>query len=396
MKLHINIDRLISLMLVFSFFISSITGIIFASQAIWSRGVINIFFLISRFVFLSLGIGLVFTRKMSKVWLAFLGTSFFIISLSGVFFIENIPYIAITLQKYIPMAFTTLIIINIKDYDFLLKLFNLFSSIVSFILFIFIFYLIKNNLIYLFASEETYMLFSYSLLPFVCFLLYSYLNNKSLYSLINFIFTAIIMIIFGCRGATLCLLAYFIIIFIQKNINEHRYKKIAFCLLLGITLIFITFMKLEYINSFFYNELNIKSRLLRKISSGGDINSISTGRLSIYKKVINELDYNFIKVRGVNSDSVLNGGIYCHNIFLEILYDFGGIIGGFLCVILFYFIYKTIVLRNKSILNDLIQIFFAIGFFKLLVSSSLFYETNFWCWIALIMKKIKFFTNNKT
>ncbi len=391
MNFRYNGEKFLSFLFVSSFFLASLTGIIFASQYLWARGNFNALILIARFVLVTLGFAYCFIKGTSKKWLFFLGGYFCLICLSGIFFIDNTRYSIITLQKFIPMAFITVMLSSIKDYCYVFKYLRFYSLTASFILVLFIIYLLKKGLIGLFAAEDTYMLFSYSVLPFVCGLLILFYNKKSWLDLFCFFCCSIIMTLFGCRGALISLIVCFIILFFQKNIIDRRYFKLIIVCITVLLCSIMIFMSLSEINVFTKNQLGINSRLLRKLSSSRKIDSISTGRTRLYSIVIDEINKKPLSFRGINADSVLIGGIYCHNIFLEVIYDFG-VIGGCLfgCVIVLLF-YYTIFIKHDNLQNNLILFFFAIGVIKLLVSSSIFYETYFWCWLLLLIKKMKYF-----
>ncbi len=388
MIIHLNRDKAISTMLLLSMFFVSLTGIVFASQYIFTRGLVSVVFILSRFIFLFLGFLLVATNKINKNWLYFIFIYLFLVLISGAIFYDNIPYVTVTIQKFIPMAFTTIMIFKIKNYEFFLDLFYKISVFVTFIVSSFIFYLLKSGKIILFASADTYMLFSYSILPFTCCLLYSFLKKKSIFNLICFIVCSFFMTIFGCRGAILSLIIYFILLFLQKNIIERRLLRLVTFFSFVLFIFVILYSNLKDINMFLRNEFDIHSRLLKKLSTSQDLNSTTSGRLNIYLKVIKQIEQTPLSIGGINGDSALIGG-YCHNIFLELIYDFGLLIGSTFCLIIVCLIFKTIFLTHASALNDLILLFFAFGFIKLLVSSSLFYETYIWCWFILGLKNCK-------
>lgn len=76
---------------------------------------------------------------------------------------------------------------------------------------------------------------------------------------------------------------------------------------------------------------------------------------------------------------------YVHNIFIEVLVNFGVVMGGLINVFLLYFAFKPIFIKDIK-KSDMIIIWISIGFAHLLVSSSYLIDFKFWIYLGLGLK----------
>ena len=81
-------------------------------------------------------------------------------------------------------------------------------------------------------------------------------------------------------------------------------------------------------------------------------------------------------------------GVYAHNIFIEILANFGIILGTILSLVLIILCIKALLINNRDVAEMLI-IWFSIGFIPLIVSGSYITDIKFWIFMGLMMKAIK-------
>jgi hypothetical protein len=139
-------------------------------------------------------------------------------------------------------------------------------------------------------------------------------------------------------------------------------------------------------------DLGIKSRTI-ELFQQKEIHL--SGRGPIYENVYNSILENPISIKGIFSDFLVTGvNDYSHNIVLELLYQFGIILGGiFLILILILFIF-SIFRKQKTIQDNLIFIFAIISVVHLMVSSTLWLNIDFWAWIGLCLKQQNFLKNN--
>ena len=83
-------------------------------------------------------------------------------------------------------------------------------------------------------------------------------------------------------------------------------------------------------------------------------------------------------------------GAYTHNIFGELLIDYGIILGTILILFLCIMIYLCFIKRESMYLKIFKILFFSLGFSRLLLSSSYIIEVGFYVMMAMMIRGIKF------
>jgi len=79
---------------------------------------------------------------------------------------------------------------------------------------------------------------------------------------------------------------------------------------------------------------------------------------------------------------------------LELLYQFGIILGGFLVIFIFILFIFSVFRKQKTTLDNLVFTFAVISIVHLMVSSTLWQNVDFWVWIGLYLNQKKFLRNN--
>lgn len=239
---------------------------------------------------------------------------------------------------------------------------------------------------YNYSGQMTH--FSYSLafgykmiLPCIVFI-YSYLKKRDILNLILSMTVFGMIFIGGSRGQLVCIAAFIcLMLFRFYSLNNNIYK----CIILSCLIVFfiiIALIGLQNILNLIGNLLEsvgISSRTLDALLSGDFTDDNS--RFLIWERAINAIKNGGFFGYGVYGDrpiiSSLHYAGYCHNIFLELMINFGPIIGLFLnCIIVVRSIY-IITIKEDSIWIDLFIIMFAISV-QLLISMSFWYVMGFW------------------
>lgn len=245
-------------------------------------------------------------------------------------------------------AFSTFFLVRyLDDYKKLLNLLLNFAPYIVFFALIRI--LIETN-----HESGFYLPFSYSILTCtLSCLLGFFIKNNKIY-LICFLLGLALILLLGSRGALVCCLAGSIIILysVRKNLN---FKLII--LLFTILIIFIFLLIL-------YSRIDVAfSRTLNMLISRDFFSD--SGRFEI----IETLYANFnILGSGIYSERIFIN-TYPHNIFVEFLFQYGLLIGIFLCISLLLLLKKGCQCKDQSI-KYLVILLLSAGFFKLLFSSS--------------------------
>jgi len=247
-------------------------------------------------------------------------------------------------------------------------------------------------------TTPTYdMVFSYLILVPMIILTYKLLFIKFKLIDVALILLAFIAVVtVGSRGPLLSYVIYLILLFVNYLI-KNRLKAKAFVLFL----VSIAFMSAIVLNfNFFIKQLNIllikhgvQSRTIYLLLS--DNIDFSTGRSEIFSNTINNIFLNPILGYGVGGDRLFLNGTYPHNIFLEIIAQFGIILGGILSLILITYWVNGIFLNKSTTNQHLAMIFAGVGLISLFFSGSYLTSSNFWLFMAICISSVHFRSNNR-
>lgn len=230
--------------------------------------------------------------------------------------------------------------------------------------------------------EKYSMSFGYYMLMPNIYFLKKFLNKLNIFDGLMALFSTLIILSLGSRGPIMCIIAYvtmFTILNIQKRTKRSMIKTLV--TLVGIGIFTINIDKLLLALAFFLEKYEIDSRSIRlftmdKINLSGREDIFST----IYEKITNNP---FGK--GLFSDRFF-AETYAHNIFLEMLIEWGIIVGSIIIILIVVLIIKGVFNKNKDYANLVIQ-WVAIGFVPLLVSSSYLTSFNFWILLGILVNK---------
>lgn len=307
-------------------------------------------------------------RNISKGALIFLMVFVGSILLTNVLYPENTKYLFESTDYFFEgkifqlIQFGALVFLisnNLKNTQYLLEYLRIYSS---FIVVLFAIY-------YVIASQRDiklqYMTFSYDILLPVTVLMLSNIYKGSFWNLALGALGMFLIIIGGCRGALIsCIISTVIFFLVYKK--QRSFKQV-----LGLAVIIIIFLlivvNLDVIIQLIIDILgrfDISSRTLELAMEGAFFED--SGRSILHDYAMENL--NFFGY-GLFGDRVLLNGRYVHNLFLEIVVDFGILFGFFIVVSLSYVIFKAIRKAN-NIEKLLICILLSAGVFKLMFSSS--------------------------
>lgn len=316
----------------------------------------------------------------------------FIYFFTMIIFPQNVPYMFSNFLD-INNAFYSLFIFSFPCFILVLKLTDIqvfvnilrkFSYIVSISLLL-NFFLFPNS----FNEGGNYMVFSYYLLVPTCFLFYDFFANKSKMALCTGLVSAIAILISGARGALICLLICVILLLFLNFTKQFKQLLPVIIVATLIVIVIITnFSKILVSLDTFLIHNNIQSRTISTILNQQFFND--SGRNEIRDVVLEGIKSNPITGVGLFGDraiihnTMLNGvGTYSHNIILEMIVEFGVVLGSFI-LIYFFSIIIRVLLKSKNILSkNLVIIFMSSGFIKLFFSGSYLNEPYFFTLIGL-------------
>lgn len=231
-------------------------------------------------------------------------------------------------------------------------------------------------------GQINYMRFGYAILPSILFSFWHTINGKKVISSSLLCLGALLeCLIFGARGATLVAIAVGILYFLFISKQNFLQKTLA---IIGIgTLVFFLLQVMTFLPEVL-KSFGIDSYAISKYTSlieGGSLDETSSGRSSIYTKAWERFLSSPIVGSPLNSCFVDTGFEYYHNIFLDLLVNFG----------VFIFLFFLLYLGNRFVLihnmKDKKQSFIFLTLLllplgRLLLSSSLWLRPEFWLFMS--------------
>ena len=324
----------------------------------------------------------VFRRNTFK-FIAVYFISIFIFLINFLFFNENWFYLRDIIFPYFLTCLPSLIysysISNWRVLQSVMKKASLFVFVIGSIIGILVF----TDRAYIGAYSMS--LSYYMLLPTIVYM-DEFLETLTLKSVLIVLISLFIIIALGSRGPILCVGVFTILKIIQMGRNLS-YKTI----LLYLTILFLItsfFLLSDTILQHLYDFLllyGIRSRSIELFLR--DYIHLS-GRDRLYSDMIREIADNPVFGIGLAGDRRVIGGGYSHNILIEIISDFGVVIGGLMVLMLVIISYRTLFSQSKRISN-FIAIWFSIGTVSLMVSGSYLTDFKFWIFLGLAMKSFR-------
>lgn len=262
--------------------------------------------------------------------------------ISYLYFPENSMYMRFNHLYYVGNPIYALFIFSLPAYAFVRQLtdytyFKKYMTVFSYLV------VILSVITFFFARETSaagYMTLSYNML----FQLFFLIVTKSNHKVLRFIVVSLgvfVLMFGGSRGAAISLL---IGVFIHVLFNKTNSKrKIISLIYIAFLIFFFLFFAKEIMAliSILLKFLNIESRTFDMIVSLEFFNE--SGRDVIREKIFSNIS---LFGEGLYADRAILGGGYSHNIVLEIILQFGIIVGPILIALICFAIFKG--LRRKN------------------------------------------------
>lgn len=213
--------------------------------------------------------------------------------------------------------------------------------------------------------------------------LYDYYVTKHSYKLLLAIAGCFVIVALGSRGALLGIGLYAIMLLTRGLFSrENRIRSLVFIFI--IICAYLLFDRILNTAIKIIERLNIYSRTL---SLAYEDISHSSGRNEIYRAILDEFKKRPFAIHGIAGEYALTNGLYAHNFILELLCDFGLVFGGAVLIWIFWNVFITI--RNSVLQTEtpICMFFMAASLPVMLVSGTLWTNTYFWLWIAMIIQR---------
>jgi hypothetical protein len=238
-----------------------------------------------------------------------------------------------------------------------------------------------------YGENINYMKFGYGILPSVLFLSIYVLNsyNIKLYSIIILFLSILLLVFFGARGATLCLV-FFILIYIYTG-SVNKKIKISFTIFIVFSLfVFVPLLNrlVELMDYYDFSTYSIEKYFKLYFDDESTLSSTSSGRDVIYSTAFSRIVESPILGSPFNTCYVDTGVEYYHNFILDILVNFGLIFSSLFISFLGYLIIRIRKYKRKY-LYEVFLIFFTLSIIRLTISSNFWQRPEFWLLLSFLV-----------
>lgn len=206
------------------------------------------------------------------------------------------------------------------------------------------------------------------------------------------IFTALVLI-FGNRGALLVIVAYFIITFAfvaRRTMSRGKFILVTFSLIFLLTILILFYS--DIVNAIYSacTQAGIQSRTIDKLA--GNSFSESRGRDLIYGSALKVIRADPLTPKGIGffttvhfSDFYINAN--AHNMFLELVIEFGAVFGCFIFVCILLQAFASVKMRAvipSSAATSLAFCLLLQAVIQLMFSSTLYASNELWLGLVLL------------
>lgn len=312
--------------------------------------------------------------------------AFFVLAflISGLMHPENEEYLFTSWLDYSRNPVYVLFLYTLPGYYFARRLrhYEYFKQIML----IFSYAVVILSVIVYFAAKDSaamqYMTFSYNMLTQLLFLCMYPPEKKKLLHYSMTIVGMVVFVVGGARGAMLSMIFTLALVFLLRNQNTKR--SVLYGLLIVAAGIAFAFFKnqLFLLLSDLLDRYSINSRTFRLLLNGELLND--SHRMVLYTKTF--ANTGFLGA-GVMSDRV-RFGIYPHNLFLELWYHHGWLVGSVLIAAICICLGCAVRKKNRPEWM-LILLMLPCGFMKLMLTGSyLNQEPAFYVLLGLCMNSL--------
>ena len=238
------------------------------------------------------------------------------------------------------------------------------------------------------------MSWSYGILAAMCFLSIYYFREKKRWMIIIFAICTIGILMYGSRG-TLLAVAFGVLLCVLFYHQEKMPKKnyVILFILIGLGIFLISDKGVALISDFLSSR-GISSRFIDSLLNYTTFAETSNGRMRIWSTVFDLISTGPFYGYGVFAERnvVYNLGMkwgYSHNIFLEILADFGWLIGSFIIIYLVFWLVRFFKDTKKEKDERLLFVIFLTISFELVLSNSIWLHYGLWILMGLCVNHFK-------
>ena len=305
--------------------------------------------------------------------------SAFVILLNILFF--NSAQFTDTIITYITMCLTGFMATDsLRDYSLLKRYFIKTSRIIA-VLGILFLLLSFTGVISALRTGGYRMGLGYACITCVMMLLWSFVEKKKVADLIGAIGLLALIFLYGSRGPLVGIVLFAVYFGIRYF---HKKGQDIVCVLMFIVMVVfvVSFRDIMNLINQALVGIGITSRSIYLLANQSL--SYDAGRSDIWDVIIAEIQKNPFRIRGINAEYAISG-TYAHNMIIELIYQFGIIIGGIALLFILAKIIETLRLDVKADASVICLIFMFACIPSLMFSGSLWIAQNFWIWLALLL-----------
>lgn len=304
---------------------------------------------------------------------------------SMILFPQNKGYLFTNLTDFFGNPIYSIFLLSLPGYLFArhLKEYSLFCGIMR----RYAYAVVALSVIVFFFTEDSfvtqYLSFSYNMLLHLLFLIFYKPQRGIIWHNILVALGMFVFIVGGSRGSLVsgafCCVVYMLVT------KRYAIQNVIITLLASCVLFVFMIMKNEILSSLlsWTTKMNIDSRTIRMILTSEMLNT--SGRDEIALKVLKSIN---IFGHGMMGDRVVCSGVYAHNLFLELMCDFGVMLGLILSVIIIAVVGIGVIKKIKHNQSWMI-LMLSTGFLKLMLSGSfLDIEPAFYILLGLCVNSI--------
>ncbi len=234
------------------------------------------------------------------------------------------------------------------------------------------------------AEWQNNMPMAYEFLPSLIFSVYYTIKTKfkeyKLYSCLSLI----VIIALGTRGPILLAGIFIAYAIITMSSSKKRIIWVVFIGLLMVLIWFNFYSILNWLNDLFVN-LGITNAAINKMLYAEDL---ANGRIELYEIISNNMENSWVLGQGVYCDRTFSG-IYVHLLPLELVVNFGIILGGLIfTAIMFWAFWGLAKAKKNTCVFCMLAIGVFVGVFKLFMSGSYLEEPYFFLCLGLLSNRI--------
>lgn len=299
------------------------------------------------------------------------------------FFPKTNSFFISVVISFCTTAFPTMFLVYIvRDAKQLLRDLIIVSRIISLITFPVVAFLLLRSSGAVFNEGNYSMGFGYACALPTIFLLKNFIETRKVYDLAGVTVMLFTIFTFGSRGPLLSIAVFFALFGSRYLITRKEYGLLAFVILLLIPICMFYKDMLAGL-AVILAQNGIESRTLELFLRE---EMYTSGRDALYASLIDIILKDPLSIRGICSEWLVVG-VYAHNLALELIYQFGVIVGGTLVLIILGCAISTFFFTPMNEDGYLEIIFACMSLTHLMFSSSLWTNYIFWAWIAVFLRR---------